>query len=100
MDKRRILVNLLVLGTNQIGTWLISMVTLVLIGRYLGPTNLGKLSLAGAVVAVGGLFASLGMDTLVTRTVARSPERATDLVAAVLVVRLVLTVPLLAGVYL
>ena len=100
MSKRRIFGNLLVLGTNQIGTWLISMVTLVLIGRYLGPTNLGILSLAGAVVAVGGLLANLGMDTLVTRTVARSPERTTELVAAVMVVRLALMVPILAGLYL
>ena len=99
MNKRRVMANLLLLGTNQIGTWLISMVSLVLIGRYLGPTSLGVLSLAGAVVAVGGLLVSLGMDMLVTRTVARSPERTTELVAAVLLVRLVLIVPILTGLY-
>ncbi len=99
MNKRRILANLLLLGTNQIGTWLLSMVSLVLIGRYLGPDSLGQLALAGALVAVVGLFINLGMDTLMVRTVARSPERAAELISAVLVVRLILAAPLLACLY-
>jgi O-antigen/teichoic acid export membrane protein len=99
MSKRRVFANLLVLGTNQIATWLISMVSLVLIGRYLGPTGLGVLSLAGAAVGVAGILASLGMDIYVVRTVARSPERASELVSAVLAVRLGLMAPILASLY-
>jgi O-antigen/teichoic acid export membrane protein len=99
MNRRRVLANLLLLGTNQIGTWLLSMVSLVLIGRYLGPDSLGRLALAGALVAVAGLFVSLGMDTLIVRTVARSPERAAEMISAVVVIRLILWAPILAGLY-
>lgn len=97
-NKRRVVANLLALGTNQIGTWLISMVSWVLVGRYLGPTSLGELALAGAVVILGSLLTRLGMDTLITCAVARAPERTTELVAAVMVVRIVLMAPLLVGI--
>jgi O-antigen/teichoic acid export membrane protein len=99
MSKRRAISNLLVLGSNQIATWLISMVALVLMSRYLGPANLGVLSLAGAAVGVAGMLVNLGMDVYVVRSVARSPERASALVSSVVVVRLILAAPMLAGLY-
>ena len=98
--KRRIVENLLILGTGQIATWLLSMIYLLLIGRYLGPERQGKLALAGAMVGVLALGISLGMEARLTREVARAPERAGVLVAAALRIRLLLLLPALAALFL
>ena len=98
--KRRIVENLLILGTGQIATWLLSVIYLLLIGRYLGPVRQGKLALAGAMVGVLALGISLGMEARLTREVARAPERAGVLVAAALRIRLLLLLPALAALFL
>jgi len=98
--KRRIVENLLILGTGQIATWLLSMIYLLLIGRYLGPERQGELALAGAMVGVLALGISLGMETRITREVARAPERTGVLVGAALRIRLLLLVPALAALFL
>lgn len=98
--KRRIVENLLILGTGQIATWLLSMIYLLLIGRYLGPERQGELALAGAMVGVLALGISLGMETRITREVARAPERAGTLVGAALRIRLLLLLPALAALFL
>jgi len=98
--KRRIVENLLILGTGQIATWLLSMIYLLLIGRYLGPERQGELALAGAMVGVLALGISLGMETRIIREVARAPERAGALVGAALRIRLLLLLPALAALFL
>ena len=55
------------------------------------------MSRAGYAVLLFGLIVSLGMEGYVTRAIARTPERASELVSAVIVVRLALMLPVLAG---
>lgn len=87
MSKQRIASNLLIMGVGQLVTWALSTVYLILVGRYLGPNRQGELSLALSIVSVLGLMVGLGMDTLIMRTVARTPDRASRLVSAAIFTR-------------
>lgn len=98
--KQRIVANLLVMSSGTIVTWVISTLYLVLMSRYLHSTLQGEFSRAGSAVALLGLVISLGVDTYVTRTVARVPERAPALVGAAMLVRVALALPVLAVVIL
>ncbi len=44
------------------------------VARYLGPGRFGLLNYAGALVALFGTFAGLGMDNIVIRELAKTPE--------------------------
>lgn len=99
MSKQRIASNLLVMGTGQIITWTLTTLYLVLVSRYLGPYRQGELSLAASIVSVLGLVVGLGMDTLITRTVARRPERSGPLASAAILTRVFLAIPALAVLY-
>ncbi len=99
MSKQRVLTNLLVLGTGQIATWAISTLFLIVVSRYLGPARQGELSLAVSAVAVFGLVVMLGMDTLIVRTVARTPERIGTIISTALVVRVALSIPVIGALY-
>lgn len=96
-SKQRILSNLVVMGSGQLVTWLISTLYLVLISRYLGPTLQGQLSRAGYAILLFSLVLSLGMEGYLTRAVARTPERAGELTTAIIIVRAALLIPIFAG---
>lgn len=99
MSKQRIMSNLLILGGGQIATWMLTTIYLVVVSRYLGPGRQGELSLAGSIVSVLGLVVTLGMDTLIIRTVARTPERTDMIASTAIVVRGILALPALAALY-
>jgi len=96
-NKRRVVSNLIIMSSGTVATWLVSTVYLVLMSRYLGATLQGEFSRASYAVLLLGLVISLGIDTYITRTVARSPERAPALIGAALILRAALTLPLLAA---
>lgn len=96
--KQRIVSNLLIMGVGQVVTFGLSLVYVILISRYLGPDRFGELTLAKAVVVMFWLGGQLGMTTLITRTVARTPERAGALVSAAMIVRSALALPVLAAI--
>ena len=100
MSKQRIATNLLVMGTGQVATSIISALYLVVISRYFGPIRLGELLLATAIGAVVSTFIGLGMEPLITRTVARDAQRAGALSGAAVVVRLALGIPAFGTVFL
>lgn len=93
MSKQRIASNLLIMATGNVVTWGISLVQLILISRYLGPSRQGELRLAWSIAALFGLIIGLGMTTLITRSVARTPERAAGLAATAMIVRGTLAIP-------
>src|SRR5579883_1249703 len=99
MSKQRVVSNFIVMGAGQIATWVISLAYSVVISRYLGPTRLGEFMLATSIVAVLGLVVGLGMNTLLTRTVARTPDRTSALASAAIVARVLLGIPALAALY-
>jgi O-antigen/teichoic acid export membrane protein len=98
-NKQRIVSNLLSMGIGQIATFVFSLLLFVVISRYLGPSRFGELILAKAIVMVAWLGVTLGMETLIMRTVARAPERAGPVASAAIVARSGLAIPVLVGVY-
>jgi polysaccharide transporter, PST family len=58
------------------------------IARYLGPEQFGALNFAIATVALFGAFASLGLDGIVVRDIAREPERQYELLSSAFVLKL------------
>src|SRR5579871_3281860 len=93
MNKQRIIANLAIMGTGQVATWLMSTLSLVLLSRYFGPSRLGELTVASAVVSILGLMGTIGMDPLLIRTIARGRERAGALVSAAVLARVLLAIP-------
>ena len=95
VSKQRIARNLLAMGIGQSATFIFTLTLFVVISRYLGPTEFGELTLAKAIVMVAWLGFTLGMETLITRIVARSPERAGSVASAAMVARSALVIPML-----
>lgn len=99
MNQRRIVSNLLMMGSSQVASFAISAVYFMLISRYLGPDRYGELALASAIVAIVSLVVGLGMRTFVTRAIARTPERTDVIVSASMFVRGALLIPVPIGLY-
>lgn len=80
-----------VLSVAQGLTWIGGAAIAVLVPRYLGDVNLGRLGFAWALVALVGLIAGLGSGSYLTKEVARYPSRASALTVNALAMRLPLT---------
>lgn len=91
--SHRLISNVLVLVSGQVGQWVLSAAYVVLMSHYLGPARYGELALAISVVAMLALITGAGADAFISRTVARSPERSTTLVMSALVLRMLLAFP-------
>lgn len=85
------------LGMAQILTWLGSGLMTLLLPRFLGDVNLGKLAFAFALTNLTGLFADLGVTMYLTREVARDPSSAGRLTLNLMVMRIPLSLALAAG---
>lgn len=70
--------------------------SIVILTRYLGSEDYGKLVLAFSYLQIFGVIADAGMFTVVVRELARSPERAEELVSTTLALRLVLSLATIA----
>lgn len=93
MNKQRIVSNLMIIGSGQVATWVMSMGYVVIVSNYLGPTHLGALLLAQSIVGVLALAIQLGLETLVTRRIAQAPEQASVTISASLAARAILAIP-------
>ena len=82
--------SILTLGAAQVLTWVGGAAMAVLLPRYLGDSNLGKIAFGLAFTALVGLIADLGTATYLTKEVARAPERVATLTINTVCMRLVL----------
>jgi len=82
--------SILTLGAAQILTWIGGAAMAVLLPRYLGDANLGKVAFGLAFTALVGLVADLGTATFLTKEVARNRERIATLTINTLAMRVVL----------
>lgn len=71
----RILRNIMAVGASQIVSMLASATLTLLLPRYLGDVNLGKLAFASAYTNIFAVFTSLGAGLYVTKEVARDSSR-------------------------
>ena len=72
----------------QIVIFITSFFTVVIVARYLGPENLGKLTYAQSLVGLFAIFASLGIDTVLYREFIAHPEKENDLFGTAILIKL------------
>lgn len=68
--------NASVLMLSQLITWGMALVLMIFLPRYLGAVGVGKFQLASSLWAIVSIMVSFGMDTYMTREIARTPEKA------------------------
>ena len=73
---------------TQMTTWVGTIVGILVIPRFLGPSLLGVFATAIAVQQLVIVGSSLGTTRIITRDVARNPDRSPHIVATAMVLRL------------
>jgi O-antigen/teichoic acid export membrane protein len=76
---RTIAKNATVLMLSQGLTWALTLLLTIFLPRYLGVTAIGKWHLANSLWMIVNVVIAFGMGTLITKEVARSPEKLTSL---------------------
>lgn len=84
---RTIAKNASVLMVSQLVTWGLTLVLTIFLPRYLGAANVGKLQFANSMWAIVAVFVTFGMDVLLTKEIARTPEHATRLFGNTIILR-------------
>lgn len=82
--------NILGLLSSQVATWLITLVSLVVVPRRLGAQDVGRLGFATAFVAFFTLIGLLGTNTFIVKTVARDRSKVGPYVLNAIVLKLYL----------
>ncbi len=86
---RTILKNILSLSAAQVLTKLLTLVATAYTARILGVEQFGRWSFAAIFASYFSLLASLGVDSISSRHVARDPSRINDLVSQVVTLRFI-----------
>jgi O-antigen/teichoic acid export membrane protein len=84
--------NATVLMGAQLITWSLTLLLTIFLPRYLGAAAVGKFHFATSIWAIMTILVTFGMDTLLTKEIARRPERTSDLFGTTIVLRLLLYV--------
>jgi O-antigen/teichoic acid export membrane protein len=92
ISGRTIAKNLGVMMLSQISTWGMAFVLAIFLPRYLGPERLGVIAIATAIWLIMGVLISFGMDTHLTKSVAREPEKTSEMLVTSLMIRTILFV--------
>lgn len=79
-----------VMLVSQLLTWSLALLLTIFLPRYLGPSGVGQLHLANSLWAMAMVFAAFGMDILLTKEIARDPERTEELFWTSFLLRLAL----------
>ena len=82
--------NTSILMASQLTTWGLTLLLMVFLPRYLGDVNVGKLYLATGIWAIVGVAITFGTDMLLTKEIARRPERTGELFSTAIVLRVLL----------
>ncbi len=89
MSRSRLVArNVLATLATQLLSWGLSFLVTLYLPRYVGSSGLGTLTLAGSFAGIFGLGIGLGTSTVLTRDIARDPDRVGELTLAALALRL------------
>lgn len=88
--KERITKNIRVMFVGQVITWMISLVWILYLPRYVGATDMGRFAIAMAIWSVMSSIINTGTSTHLTKEIARSPEKAAELLWTTLIQRYVI----------
>lgn len=75
---------------SQFLTWGLTLILTIYMPRKLGATAIGQLHLAASLWMVAGIAVSFGMDTLLTKEIARAPQQAAALLRRSMLLRVAL----------
>lgn len=84
---RTIAKNMGAMMASQLVTWSLSFILAIFLPRYLGASVLGEIAVANSIWAIAGVLISFGMDTHLTKMVARNPEHTSSLLGTSLAIR-------------
>jgi len=73
-NRKTIAKNAAVMMGSQVITWGLTLLLTIFLPRYLGPAAVGKFHFATSAWAIITVIAAFGMDTLLTKEIARHPE--------------------------
>lgn len=79
--------NATVLFSSQLIMWVLTLALTIILPRYLGAAGVGKLQFANSLWLIVGVLTAFGMDTLLTKEIARWPVRTPELFGSALVAR-------------
>lgn len=97
-DRHVAIRSALVLGASLLVTWSVGLLVRLYLPNFLGPTRFGTYSFAESFpLAIFGLL-SLGVETYIQKEIPVRPEHASDFFGGVVVVRVVMSALLLAGI--
>jgi O-antigen/teichoic acid export membrane protein len=85
---RRVAQNTAVQVAGRAAVLALGAASIIILTRYLGSSDYGKLGLAFAYLQIFAVVADAGMFTAVVRELARAPQRAQELIATTLALRL------------
>jgi len=89
MSRRKTIArNAAVMMGSQAITWGLTLLLTIFLPRYLGAAAVGKFHFANSLWAVVAIMAAFGMDTLLTKEIARNRERLAGLVWNSMLLRL------------
>jgi O-antigen/teichoic acid export membrane protein len=86
----RIVKNIRVMLIGQLITWAISFVWIIYLPAYIGATDMGRLAIANAIWAILSPIINTGTATHLIREIARSPDKATELLGTALIQRYII----------
>jgi O-antigen/teichoic acid export membrane protein len=89
---RTVAKNASVLMGAQLVTWGLTLLLTIFLPRYLGAAAVGKFHFATSIWAIMTILVTFGMDTLLTKEIARRPERTSELFGTTIILRLLLYV--------
>ncbi|MEP7187978.1 MAG: flippase [Roseiflexaceae bacterium] len=85
----KVIKNASILMTSQLVTWALSLLLTIFMPRYLGATAVGEFVIASSIWAIMGMLIGAGIDTLLTKQIAREPDRTPQLIGTALMLRVI-----------
>ncbi len=86
--KKSIAKNTAILMGSQLTTWSLTLLLTIFLPRYLGAEGIGKLQFATSLWMIVGMLIAFGTGTLLTKEIARAPQRTAELLGVVMVLRI------------
>lgn len=88
LSRQRLVKNISSLMISQVIGWVLGLLLTIYLPRHLGVVNYGKLSLAGSLWIIISNIATFGMDTYLTREIARNRSQLNLLLSQSFLLRL------------
>ena len=79
--------NASVLMVSQVLTWVFTITLTIFLPRFLGPSAIGKFHIANSLYAIVAVVATFGMDLMMTKEIARDPQKTSEFFGTSVVLR-------------